>query len=144
MRQKTDILEEVPIYHKTRSAMYLFLTPHQREVQRTFGFWIDDEKNPCYVDFFSLSASHLNPNLVRCRLPFWVHLGDAPKHKHPGSGSYLPQDQKCDAPVLNSPPEVQRTFGFWIDDEKCPFGGDFFSLSASHLNPTQPYKFVNW
>jgi hypothetical protein len=74
MRQKTDILEEVPIYHKTRSAMYLFLTPHQREVQRTFGFWIDDEKNPCYVDFFSLSASHLNPNLVRCRLPFWVHL----------------------------------------------------------------------
>jgi hypothetical protein len=114
------------------------------KVQRTFGFWIDDEKNPCYVDFFSLSASHLNPNLVRCRLPFWVHLGDAPKHKHPGSGSYLPQDQKCDAPVLNSPPEVQRTFGFWIDDEKCPFGGDFFSLSASHLNPTQPYKFVNW
>jgi hypothetical protein len=45
------------------------------KVQRTFGFWIDDEKNPCYVDFFSLSASHLNPNLVRCRLPFWVHLG---------------------------------------------------------------------
>ena len=67
--------------------------------------------------------------------PWCVALRDAPKHKHPGSGSYLPQDQKCDAPVLNSPPEVQRTFGFWIDDEKCPFGGDFFPLSASHLNP---------
>jgi hypothetical protein len=42
MNQKTDILEEVPNYHKTRSAMHLFLTPHQR-VQRTFwtcGQWM--------------------------------------------------------------------------------------------------------
>jgi hypothetical protein len=40
MHQNTNILEEVPIYHKTRSAMHLFLTPHQKfEVQRTFGFW---------------------------------------------------------------------------------------------------------
>ena len=73
MHQKTDILEEVPIYHKTRSAMHLFLHLHQ--VQRTFGFWFDDEKYPFGGDFFPLSASHLNPNLVRCRLPFWVHLG---------------------------------------------------------------------
>ena len=35
MRQKTDFLEEVPIYHKTRSAMHLFL--HLHKVQRTSG-----------------------------------------------------------------------------------------------------------
>jgi hypothetical protein len=46
MNQKTDILEEVPNYHKTRSAMHLFLTPHQR-VQRTFGLVV----NGCIIPF---------------------------------------------------------------------------------------------
>jgi len=39
MHQNTNILEEVPIYHKTRSAMHLFLTPHQKGATH---FWILD------------------------------------------------------------------------------------------------------
>jgi hypothetical protein len=73
MHQNTNILEEVPIYHKTRSAMHLFLTPHQmcNALLVSGGSLVI---SLFQVSSPSLSASHLNPNLVRCRLPFWVHL----------------------------------------------------------------------
>jgi hypothetical protein len=81
-------------------------------VQRTFGFWIDDEKNPCYVDFFSLSASHLNPNLVRCRLPFWVHLEMRQKTDFLEEVPIYHKTRSAMHLFLTSH-QVQRTFGFW-------------------------------
>ena len=68
MRQKTDILEEVPIYHKTRSAMHLFL--HLYKVQRTSaGFFIGlilqnggDPILKCIAPKSPLGALHLGMN----------------------------------------------------------------------------------
>jgi hypothetical protein len=69
MHQKTDILEEVPIYHKTRSAMHLFLTPHQmcNALLVSGGSLVI---SLFQVSSPSLSASHHNPAWCVVVCPF--------------------------------------------------------------------------
>jgi hypothetical protein len=77
MRQKTDFLEEVPIYHKTRSAMHLFL--HLHKVQRTSGGF-----------FIGLILQNGGDPIFKCNAPEAEaeRAGLGPRHYEPRATSY--------------------------------------------------------